>query len=166
MENNKTRSSYNGENHFLFNDSIVKNLAAVESKVKITDAENEDKDEAGSKKVKEYNAGQVANVLINIIKNDSAKNRDQRVVYANKIYIMLVGWSLVIVAILFLQGFKVFNLSSDLIMLLVGTVFMEIMGLFVLVANYLFKESSYMQGLIDHTFKKLESIDLEETEVN
>lgn len=70
----------------------------------------------------------------------------ERKKYANRIFLFVVCWSVVVVIILLIQGFGVkfnfFNLSDKVLISLISATTINVLGVFVIVAKYLFPESS------------------------
>lgn len=70
--------------------------------------------------------------------------RDERKKYASRVYWLVVVWLAVIGFILVLQGFgfREFNLSDNVVLMLIGTTTGSVVGIFLIVANYLFPRRS------------------------
>tara|TARA_Y100001960_G_scaffold132604_1_gene140786 strand:- start:232 stop:666 length:435 start_codon:yes stop_codon:yes gene_type:complete len=117
-----------------------------------------DPDLQAAEEVEEYNIKQIFGVIVNIVKKDSYQNLRQRKKYANKIYIMLCIWSIFVSSIILLKGGGFIYLSDNIIITLMTTVFLEIIGLFILVAKYLFKESDQLHLLINNICKDTDII--------
>ncbi len=68
------------------------------------------------------------------------QDRTQRKKYANRLFWLVVGWLLVVGAILLLHGFAVaaFELPGIALTTLIGSTTASVIGLFAIVANYLF----------------------------
>ncbi|HAG52556.1 MAG TPA: hypothetical protein DCL21_02095, partial [Alphaproteobacteria bacterium] len=117
-------------------------------------SESYDPDIKAEEKVKEYNVKQVFGVIVDIVKDDAKQNLEQRKNYAHKIFSLLCVWSSIVILALAFKGFYTgFNLSDNVLLVLMSTVFMELIGLFVLVAKYLFKESDQLHLLISNICK-------------
>lgn len=72
--------------------------------------------------------------------HDIIQDREERAKYANRIY-WLVVWYLVVAGyFVFLHGLEreAFRFNDDVLMMLLGTTTASVLGLFVIVANYLF----------------------------
>ena len=72
--------------------------------------------------------------------HDIIQDRAERAKYANRIY-WLVVWYLVVAGyFVFLHGLErePFRFTDDVLMMLLGTTTASVLGLFVIVANYLF----------------------------
>ena len=65
---------------------------------------------------------------------------DERKMYAQLIFVLIVGWIVAILAVVLLQGFsfKGFEISDKVLMTLIGGTTINILGIFIIVANYLF----------------------------
>ena len=80
------------------------------------------------------------------IKNDAFRQdsdlaRAQRKKYADRIFVLLVVWLCTLVVILILSGFSTltgFNLTDTVLMTLIGSTTASMIGIFLIVANYLF----------------------------
>ena len=71
---------------------------------------------------------------------DLKQDRDQRKEYGNRLFLLVVGWLASIGLIVFLHGFShvPFELSVTVLTTLIGSTTASVLGLFVIVANYLF----------------------------
>ena len=69
---------------------------------------------------------------------DSQQNREQRKEYAGKIFYLVAGWLVSLIAIIVMAGFKWLALSDAVIISLITGATVNIIGLMVIVANYLF----------------------------
>lgn len=85
---------------------------------------------------------------------DSRQNREQRKEYAGKIFWLVVGWLSGVGIILLLSGWKhggmfphcrPFNLSDGVLMTLIGGTSASVIGLMVIVANYLFPKNGHQK---------------------
>ena len=68
---------------------------------------------------------------------------DQRRIYADKIYDLIVWWLIAIFALLILAGFGKcigFNISDKVLITLIGGTTINVLGIFVIVANYIFRK--------------------------
>jgi len=67
----------------------------------------------------------------------------QRKAFGNKIYCLVVFWVIGILALLASQGFGAFgfNLSEKVLITLIGGTTLNVLGIFVIVARYFFRES-------------------------
>src|SRR5579872_1576165 len=64
----------------------------------------------------------------------------ERKVYANKIFVLISAWLIGVFVVILLCGMKCkcFTLSDSVILALIGGTTISVLGLFVIVANYLF----------------------------
>ena len=65
----------------------------------------------------------------------------ERKKYAGRIFWLVVGWIVAIFAVIVLQGFSDktgFSISDNVLMTLIGGTTINILGIFIVVANYLF----------------------------
>jgi hypothetical protein len=71
---------------------------------------------------------------------DLVQDRNQRKKYATRLFRLIVGWLIVSVAIVLLHGFPSipFKLSGTVLVTLIGSTTASVLGLFAIVANYLF----------------------------
>jgi hypothetical protein len=73
-----------------------------------------------------------------------AQDIDLRGQFANRIFILFVGWLLLVLGVLFFQGFKAtvyghnFGLSDSVVLALIGSTTVNVIGVFVIVVHYLF----------------------------
>lgn len=78
------------------------------------------------------------------ILNDGLKqDRKERRKYAERIFLLIVGWVFAILFIIIFKGFGDFynfQLSDKVLMTLIGGTTINVLGIFVIVANYLFKQ--------------------------
>lgn len=67
---------------------------------------------------------------------------EHRAEYAPKIFWLIVGWIIGIFLLLALQGFhaKDFNLSDSVLIALISGTTLNVLGMFVIVANYIFRK--------------------------
>ena len=72
--------------------------------------------------------------------DDLDQDRDQRRTYGSRLYWLIVGWLSVIGVIVLLHGFICvpFKLSVTVLTTLIGSTTASVLGLFAIVANYLF----------------------------
>ena len=67
--------------------------------------------------------------------------------FAWDIFYLIIGWLLLVFAVLFLQGFSVaicthtFRLSDAIILALIGGTTINVLGIFIIVVRYLFPQS-------------------------
>ena len=69
----------------------------------------------------------------------------ERKKYAGRIFWLIVGWIVAIFAIIVLQGFSAktgFSISDTVLMTLIGGTTINILGIFIVVANYLFPKTN------------------------
>ncbi len=69
----------------------------------------------------------------------------ERKKYANRSFWLVVGWILAILAVVGLQGFSDktgFSISDNVLMTLIGGTTINILGIFIVVANYLFPKTN------------------------
>lgn len=69
------------------------------------------------------------------------QDRIERKIYAKKIYNLMCAWMIGLAFIIFLNGWSYdnrFRLSEKVLLALIGSVTIEVIGLFVIVAKYLF----------------------------
>lgn len=71
---------------------------------------------------------------------DMRQNREERKAYASHIYIMLCIYLGVIFILLLFSGFNWwgFYLSEKIVLSLIGTTLINVLGIFIIVVNYLF----------------------------
>lgn len=64
----------------------------------------------------------------------------ERKKYASKVYWLIVGWLIMLFVVLFFQGFKPhgFALSDPVLLALIGGTTVNVLGIFIVVVNYLF----------------------------
>jgi hypothetical protein len=70
------------------------------------------------------------------------QNMDERKKYAKSIYFLIVGWLATLFLIIGFQGFGSylsFNLSENIVLTLITGTTVNILGIFVIVVNYLFR---------------------------
>lgn len=69
----------------------------------------------------------------------------ERKTYASRIFRLVVGWLALLFILLFIQGalspHGYFNLSDKVILALIGGTTVNVLGLFIIVANYLFPKA-------------------------
>lgn len=72
------------------------------------------------------------------------QDRDERKKYASRVFLLVVVWLVAIGMILVLQGFGIgkFDLSDNVLLMLIGTTTGSVVGIFLIVANYLFPRRS------------------------
>jgi hypothetical protein len=72
--------------------------------------------------------------------DDLVQDRDQRKTYGNRLFWLVVVWLIVIGLILTMHGFSYvpFKLSVAVLTTLIGSTTASVLGLFAIVANYLF----------------------------
>ena len=80
------------------------------------------------------------NALLQTQIDDSTQDRTQRKKYSNRLFWLIVGWLGVINAIILLHGFVCvpFHLSVPVLTTIVGSTTVSVLGLFGIVAKYLF----------------------------
>ena len=69
----------------------------------------------------------------------------ERKKYAGRIFWLVVGWIVAIFAVVVLQGFSAkteFSISDSVLMTLIGGTTINILGIFIVVANYLFPKTN------------------------
>lgn len=68
------------------------------------------------------------------------QDRDERRTYGNKIFCLICCWLVGLAALLMAQGFEdfPFKLETGVMLAVVGGTTINVLGLFVIVANYLF----------------------------
>lgn len=71
---------------------------------------------------------------------DMRQNREERKSYALQIFIMICIYLFLIFVLLFFYGFKSwgFQLSEKVVLSLIGTTLINVLGVFIIVVNYLF----------------------------
>lgn len=78
------------------------------------------------------------------ILNDGLKqDRKERRKYAERIFLLIVGWVFAILFIIIFKGFGSyynFELSDKVLITLIGGTTINVLGIFIIVANYLFKQ--------------------------
>ena len=64
----------------------------------------------------------------------------ERLKYSGRLFWLLVVWLIAVVAIIVLHGFSAwgFDLSSNVLMMLIGSTTFNVIGMFLIVAKYLF----------------------------
>jgi len=78
------------------------------------------------------------------LRNDQlSQNRSEREKYAKKIYRIVISWLVCVGLFLFLQGFsngttKFFELPTSALITAMGTTTASVLGIFIIVTNYLF----------------------------
>ena len=72
--------------------------------------------------------------------DDIIQDRDQRKKYSNRLFWLIAGWLISVLLIVMLHGFSwsSFELSTAIITTLIGSTTVSVLGLFAIVANYLF----------------------------
>lgn len=72
------------------------------------------------------------------------QDRDQRKQFAERIFLSVQNYMIIIVCLLFVQGFNVlyFSLSDTVLVTLLGTTTVNVIGIFAFVARYLFHRDS------------------------
>ncbi len=95
---------------------------------------DDEKKELDNQRLRLYNQRLEAEI------NDLTQDRDQRKTYANRLYWLIVGWLIVVGLIMLLHGLSPisFKLSVTVLTTLIGSTTISVLGLFVIVANYLF----------------------------
>lgn len=80
------------------------------------------------------------NLLLEAKIDDVVQDRDQRKKYSDRLFKLVVGWLCAIGVIILLHGFSCipFNLSVAVLSTIIGSTTASVLGLFVIVANYLF----------------------------
>ena len=76
---------------------------------------------------------------------NSAQNRSERKTYAGRIFRLLIMWLCGVALILFLHGFSQFtsfNVSDVVLMTLIGSTTASVVGIFIIVAKYLFPQKT------------------------
>ena len=78
--------------------------------------------------------------------DDLIQDRDQRKTYGRRLYWLIVAWLIVIGLIVLLHGFICipFELSVTIMATLIGSTTASVLGLFAIVANYLFPKRQNM----------------------
>ena len=69
---------------------------------------------------------------------DSQQHREQRKEYAGKIFWLVCGWLFVLLTLVFSAGKNWISLSDSVLIALITSASVNIIGLMVIVANYLF----------------------------
>lgn len=69
---------------------------------------------------------------------DRKQDREQRKTYAICIFVFLCVYMVAVFVILFFSGFRLIHLSDGVLLMLLGTTFVNVLGLFNLVIRYLF----------------------------
>lgn len=71
---------------------------------------------------------------------DIRQNREERKSYASHIFIMICIYLILVFTLLFFSGFGFwgFYLSDSIILSLIGTTLINVLGVFIIVVNYLF----------------------------
>lgn len=104
----------------------------------IPDAETKMEEMDYEKEAKKYNA-EISKLQWKSFKQDIKERKK----YANKIYDLISWWLFCIGMIVFLQGFLAqygtFNLSDKVLIALITGTTINVLGLFIIVINYLFK---------------------------
>ena len=83
------------------------------------------------------------NAQITEFQKDSAQDRSERKTYAGRIFRLLIVWLCVVASILLLRGFSqfsLFSLSDAVLMTLIGSTTASVVGIFIIVAKYLFPQ--------------------------
>ena len=70
------------------------------------------------------------------------QDRDQRKQYSSRLFWLVVGWLIAVGGVLLLHGFNVwsFELTEIVLTTLISTTTASVLGLFTIVARYLFRE--------------------------
>lgn len=85
-------------------------------------------------------AGALENERLRAEVDDLVQDREQRKTYGNRLFRLVVVWLIVIGLVILLHGFTVvpFKLSVAVLTTLIGSTTASVLGLFAIVANYLF----------------------------
>ena len=70
-----------------------------------------------------------------------AQDREQRKEYAGKIFNLVCGWLIALIAVICLAGAQCLNLSDSVLIALITGASVNIIGLMVIVTNYLFPKN-------------------------
>lgn len=79
------------------------------------------------------------NVVESQIKTED-QDREERLKYGDRAFYLVVSWLIAVGVVVVLHGFKVcgFSLSDPVLVTLVGSTTVSVIGIFLIVANYLF----------------------------
>lgn len=79
-------------------------------------------------------------ILTNEEIKDMMQNREERKSYAFCIFVLICIYLFLVFVILFFSGFKLwcFKLSDSILLTLLGTTLINVLGVFIIVVNYLF----------------------------
>lgn len=85
-------------------------------------------------------AGSLENERLRAEVDDLIQDREQRKTYGNRLFGLVVVWLIVIGLVILLHGFTCvpFKLSVAVLTTLIGSTTASVLGLFAIVANYLF----------------------------
>ena len=80
--------------------------------------------------------------------DDLVQDREQRKTYGNRLFGLVVVWLIVIGLVILLHGFTFipFELSVAVLTTLIGSTTVSVLGLFAIVANYLFPKRAHPGG--------------------
>jgi len=81
---------------------------------------------------------------LKILNDGLRQDRKERRKYAERIFLLIVGWVFAILFIIIFKGFGSyygFELSDKVLITLIGGTTISVLGIFVIVANYLFKQT-------------------------
>lgn len=123
MENRNFRLNWNSEdlNSYLNEASSISNMIPKSSSLQeATDA--------------------LKYILTNEEIKDMMQNREERKSYAFCIFVLICTYLFLVFVILFFSGFKLwcFKLSDSILLTLLGTTLINVLGVFIIVVNYLF----------------------------
>jgi hypothetical protein len=88
----------------------------------------------------------LARQRIQVLIRGEEQDIKERKTYANRNFWLIVGWLVVIIAMLLLQGFKIailghsFDLPTSVLLAVIGSATVNVLGIFVVVTNYLFRK--------------------------
>lgn len=109
-------------------------------KPKNISVQNDKPDELSKKEEKQYELDAIAEKQR--LENEAiGQNIKERKKYAGHIFWLIVGWLVLLFVVLGLQGFKYceFELSENVLLALITGTTVNILGIFVIVVNYLFR---------------------------
>lgn len=70
--------------------------------------------------------------------NTLAENREARKDYTARVFWLIVGWLIVILALIIFNSFNLLDISDNVVLALVGSTTLNILGLFQVVLKYLY----------------------------
>ncbi len=85
---------------------------------------------------------------LQILNDGLEQDRQERRKYAERIFLLIVGWVFAILFIIVFKGFGDyynFELSDKVLITLIGGTTINVLGIFIIVANYLFKNPASTQ---------------------